>query len=121
MRRKWQGIHWCNPITRGAVMNRDGWACVFCGTAKNLGLDHLLPVTRGGHNKPSNLVTCCHSCNAAKGDRRWKEFAGSANTIAMINRKRRLVLRRDDVREVIETRGWTRAKAYFTRRETQDG
>ncbi len=120
--RKNQGIHWCNPVTRGAVMSRDGWACVYCGSTESLGLDHLKPVNRGGSNKPTNLVTCCMSCNAAKGDKRWKQFAADANVVAMINRKRYLALktRRRDMREVLKVWGWTRTKAYFTRRETQE-
>jgi hypothetical protein len=108
---KWYGMNWIRPTLRGAIMSRDGWACVFCGTAKNLGLDHLKPRIKGGTNKPTNLVTCCVSCNASKGDRAWKQFAADGNVIAFINRTRRKECgpnsrRRKNIRKVLKEMTW---------------
>lgn len=54
---------------RTAVMERDEYACVRCGTRKNLQIDHIHPVEHGGTNDPDNLQTLCKSCNSAKGAR----------------------------------------------------
>lgn len=51
------------------VWDRDGWQCVRCGTHKNLTVDHILPVSRGGTDELANLQTMCGSCNSSKGDR----------------------------------------------------
>lgn len=31
--------------------------------------DHVVPITKGGHDVMENLVPCCFSCNASKGNR----------------------------------------------------
>lgn len=57
-----------------------GWHCVYCGTKltmRTLTQDHVIPLSRGGTNWPSNLVPACHSCNASKGPRTAKEFNDS--------------------------------------------
>ena len=112
----WHGMNWCRLSLRGAIMSRDGWACVYCGTAKSLGLDHLKPRAKGGHNGPTNLVTCCRSCNAAKGDSKWMKFAANANTVAMINRVRYLSLdtRRKKMRQLLKEYGWKELKSIRT-------
>ncbi len=43
--------------------------CYFCGrktTFKNLTMDHLLPLSRGGMSTKDNIVPCCKSCNTKK-------------------------------------------------------
>ena len=43
--------------------------CYFCGqktTFKNLTMDHLVPLARGGLSTKDNLVPCCKSCNNKK-------------------------------------------------------
>ena len=44
-------------------------ACIYCGSTKNLTFDHIIPVSRGGPDIPSNLVLACSKCNSSKGDR----------------------------------------------------
>lgn len=66
-----QGMNWCRLSTRMAIYHRDGFCCVYCGTGsedgRGLTLDHLLACELGGTNDATNLVTCCRSCNSAKG------------------------------------------------------
>jgi hypothetical protein len=51
------------------IRERDGCACVYCGSTKYLSLDHLIAVSRGGDGEDENLVTACRSCNSRKGAR----------------------------------------------------
>lgn len=55
-------------LTRHNIFKRDGNKCQYCGTNKNLTLDHLIPRSKGGKSSWTNLVTACQLCNAKKGD-----------------------------------------------------
>jgi len=49
--------------------------CAYCHiTTVPFELDHLVPRSRGGSHRVSNLVLACHACNQAKGDRTAAEF-----------------------------------------------
>lgn len=61
------------PLSRFNIFRRDGHKCVYCGTNKNLTIDHVLPKSRGGDNSWKNLVTCCGICNLKKDDRTPEE------------------------------------------------
>lgn len=54
---------------RKTVFERDFYRCVKCETHKNLTIDHIVPVSRGGENTVENMQTLCHSCNSSKGAR----------------------------------------------------
>ncbi len=44
--------------------------CHYCGkkfAVKELTLDHIVPLARGGKTKPGNVVPSCRDCNQAKG------------------------------------------------------
>ncbi len=57
-------------ISRRALFARDGWRCVYCGTAAGrLTLDHVVPRSRGGGSVWENVVTSCAPCNLRKGNR----------------------------------------------------
>jgi 5-methylcytosine-specific restriction endonuclease McrA len=65
-------------ISRRALFARDGWKCVYCGTASGrLTLDHVVPRSRGGDSVWENVVTACSPCNLRKGDRLLDETAMS--------------------------------------------
>lgn len=55
-------------LTRQNIFKRDGFCCQYCGSAKELTLDHLVPRSKGGKSNWQNLVTACKRCNALKGD-----------------------------------------------------
>lgn len=55
--------------TRFEVFRRDGFQCQYCGAKPpevELRIDHVTPVALGGTDKPNNIVTACHDCNAGK-------------------------------------------------------
>ncbi len=54
---------------RVAVYRRDGFACLHCGAAQRLTLDHIYPFSKGGPDTYENLQTLCLRCNIRKGAR----------------------------------------------------
>lgn len=55
---------------RFEILKRDRYACRYCGAKAPdvvLHVDHVIPITLGGGDEPSNLVTSCADCNAGKG------------------------------------------------------
>ena len=53
-------------ITRKRIFKRDGYECCYCGSKRNLTIDHVVPKSRGGSNYWDNLVTSCGRCNSNK-------------------------------------------------------
>jgi hypothetical protein len=53
-------------IVREVVFERDGRACTYCGSRRDLEGDHILPLCRGGSNCFDNVTTACERCNRAK-------------------------------------------------------
>lgn len=85
------GSHWIRDEKRRRIYVRDGWRCVWCGSACKMAnmfvgsgteadvrlatLDHVLPRACGGSNESGNLITSCAECNAKRGDRSAIEHA----------------------------------------------
>jgi 5-methylcytosine-specific restriction endonuclease McrA len=63
-----------NKPSRHMIYSRDNHQCQYCGSIKNLTIDHVMPRSRGGDNSWSNLVTACMPCNTHKGDRTPEEW-----------------------------------------------
>jgi hypothetical protein len=60
------------PKKRTRILFRDEFRCQYCFkefAAKDLHLDHVIPLARGGTNRNENLVACCQPCQHAKADR----------------------------------------------------
>lgn len=60
-------------ITRKRIFKRDGYECTYCGSHKNLTVDHIIPKSRGGSNYWDNLITSCFRCNSIKDDKTPEE------------------------------------------------
>lgn len=57
---------------RFKILERDYFKCAYCGAnpqITSLHIDHKLPVSEGGTNELSNLITACAECNLGKGAR----------------------------------------------------
>ena len=59
--------------------------CWYCGQKvgfKNLTMDHVIPLSRGGRSTKDNLVPCCKECNIKKKSSlpvEWEEYMDSLN------------------------------------------
>lgn len=63
------------------IRERYGHRCVYCDrTTHKLTMDHLIPLSRGGHHVAPNIVPACRPCNSSKGKKllcEWRpEFVG---------------------------------------------
>jgi len=60
---------------REYLLEKFGRTCVYCG-AKNVPLEveHIVPKSRGGSNRVSNLTIACRPCNMKKGNRSAEAF-----------------------------------------------
>lgn len=64
------------PLTNRELFLRDAHLCMYCGHqqgAYELTRDHVIPISRGGRDKWSNVVTACRVCNTRKGNRTPEE------------------------------------------------
>lgn len=65
-----------SKTVRFEVFKRDSFTCQYCG--KNapdavLEIDHIIPVSKGGDNDISNLITSCFDCNRGKSNKKLTE------------------------------------------------
>lgn len=63
-------------VTNTFLFARDDYRCQYCGRLQAelrpreaLTRDHLIPISRGGLNTWTNVVTACSTCNTRKADR----------------------------------------------------
>jgi len=59
---------------RPLIFQRDGKACVWCGSKEKLGLGPLIPPSRGGKICFDNYVVTCQECRGAKGSKLPLEY-----------------------------------------------
>ncbi|MBS83466.1 MAG: HNH endonuclease [Gammaproteobacteria bacterium] len=60
------------PLTNVTLFKRDANTCMYCGNVflvKELSRDHVLPISLGGTDSWTNVVTACRRCNNHKGGR----------------------------------------------------
>lgn len=57
------------PFTKKNIMVRDRYECAYCGSKRELTIDHIIPSSRGGKTNFDNCITACRPCNNAKGSR----------------------------------------------------
>jgi len=63
-------------LTKHRLFARDRHVCAYCGRPfadSELTVEHILPVSRGGIQMWTNVVTACRSCNTRKGNRTPEE------------------------------------------------
>ena len=48
---------------RNRVLSRDGWRCVRCKRYGYMQVHHVKPLSEGGENDLSNLVSMCRDCH----------------------------------------------------------
>lgn len=71
-----------HDYTKAEIYDRDKGRCALCGKRvkrkasragdpKGPTIDHILPVSKGGHDSKANVQLAHMSCNAAKRDRVW--------------------------------------------------
>ena len=64
-----------NNSIRFDIMKRDNFKCKLCGdspavnTLCKLEVDHILPISKNGDNRESNLQTLCSVCSSGKGNK----------------------------------------------------
>jgi len=57
------------------LLDKWGRKCAYCGkTDVPLEVEHIVPKSRGGTDRVSNLTIACRKCNLKKGDKTAKEF-----------------------------------------------
>jgi 5-methylcytosine-specific restriction endonuclease McrA len=70
-------IHSLHPrLTNPLLFSRDRQICAYCGhnyPIRELSRDHIIPVSRGGRNVWTNVVTACRRCNISKANRTLEE------------------------------------------------
>ena len=58
------------------LFNRDGRTCMYCTNTfgdRELTRDHVMPISRGGRDIWTNVVTACRACNQRKADKLLSE------------------------------------------------
>jgi 5-methylcytosine-specific restriction endonuclease McrA len=82
--RKQKFMYDIHPRLRTVVLEESGWLCSYCGSEAD-SVDHVLPRSRGGTSKRTNLVAACRKCNSQKGAKtpeQWREALLKKRSIA---------------------------------------
>ncbi len=72
------GKNYVPPLNNPTLFKRDNSICLYCGEqfrSSDLSRDHVTPISRGGADLWSNVVTACKRCNNHKAGR-TPEHAG---------------------------------------------
>jgi 5-methylcytosine-specific restriction endonuclease McrA len=56
--------HWYRMVK--LAIHEQPW-CTTCGATTDLTGDHIIPLSKGGTNVPSNIMVLCRRCNSSKG------------------------------------------------------
>lgn len=83
-------ISWSGSI-REYIKEQDvSGQCIYCGSKKDLSVDHLIPRARGGPETGDNAVTACKLCNSSRGEKgiyEWFELNRRNNVPRIVEGK----------------------------------
>lgn len=83
-------------LTNSRLFRRDKYLCLYCGENLPVGLltrDHVVPVSAGGKDVWSNVVTACRPCNHRKSNLSLKESGMTLIAVPYVpNRAEGLIL-----------------------------
>jgi 5-methylcytosine-specific restriction endonuclease McrA len=68
--------HYIPPLNNHTLFKRDAHVCMYCGkrfSSSELSREHVTPLSRGGHDNWTNVVTACKRCNNHKAGRTPEE------------------------------------------------
>jgi len=60
-------------FSRRVLYERDNYECQYCGSKKEINIDHVIPKSKGGLSTWENCVVSCVKCNTSKADRLPKD------------------------------------------------
>lgn len=73
------------PYDRVSIFERDGWVCQLCGEPVDreacwpdpgcATIDHIVPLSLGGEDSPSNVRLAHYGCNSSRQDKPWRDGA----------------------------------------------
>jgi len=70
-------------LWRRKIKERWDYECAYCGSNKNLTIDHIVPRSKGGTDFTKNVVCCCHDCNQSKSHTPWEDWYFSQEFFSM--------------------------------------
>ena len=80
-----RGLSFVERVATGGVRGRESippsvrnriraCPCAACGATDRIEVDHIIPVSKGGHGRESNLQPLCRPCNQSKGTKAMGEW-----------------------------------------------
>ncbi len=88
-------------LSRKNILKRDGMKCQYCGSTRDLTIDHVIPKSRGGDDSWENLVTACNRCNNRKGNKTPRE--ANMNLVRKPYRPSHIIFLRDYLGTIEDT------------------
>jgi len=70
-------------LWRRKIKQRWDYECAYCGSEKDLTIDHIVPRSKGGNDFTKNVVCCCHDCNQSKSHTPWEDWYFSQEFFSM--------------------------------------
>ena len=70
-------------LWRRKIKQRWDYECAYCGSDKDLTIDHIVPRSKGGNDFTKNVVCCCHDCNQSKSHTPWEDCYFSQEFFSM--------------------------------------
>ena len=70
-------------LWRRKIKQRWDYECAYCGSDKDLTIDHIVPRSKGGNDFTKNVVCCCHDCNQSNSHTPWVDWYFSQEFFSM--------------------------------------